>query len=142
MKTVRWGVGFNAVCFMLMLMTACATSTPAPTDAELIDALTEECLAAVKAQDIDKMMTYVSEDFADYEIGDKEDLRVFLKDAKGMGFLDDREIDQSAKVITITGDKASGGPAFLYGAFGSATLSLEGAKEEYGWKITTMNFQM
>ena len=127
---------------MLLLMKACATSAPAPTDAELIDALTEEFIAAAKAQDIDKMMTFVSEDFSDDEAGNKEDLRSFLESAKGMGFLDDLEIDQTKKVITITGDKASGGPALLKGWFGSASLSLEGVKEKDGWKITNMDFQL
>jgi ketosteroid isomerase-like protein len=125
-----------------MLMTACATSAPAPTDAELIDALTEEFIAAAKAQDIDKMMTFVSEDFSDDETGDKEGLRSFLENVKGMGFLDDLEIDLTKKVTTITGDKASGGPALLKGSFGSVTLSLEGAKEKGVWKITKMDYQM
>lgn len=142
MKTVRWIVGFSAVCFLLMLMTACATSPPVPTDAELIDALTEEFIAAVKAQDIDKMVTFVSEDFSDDEVGDKEDLRSFLEYAKEMGLLNDLEIDLTEKVTTITGDKASGGPVFLTGSVGSITLALEGAKEKDGWKITNMDLQM
>jgi len=142
MKTLQTVVGFSVMCFMLLLMTACATSAPARSDAEIIDALVEEFIAAAKAQDIDKMMTFVSEDFLDGEAGNKEDLQSFLEYAKEMGFLDDLEIDQTKKVITITGDKASGGPALLKGSFGSASLSLEGAKEKDGWKITKMDFQM
>lgn len=142
MKTSQMVVVLSGVCFMLMLMTACVTLDPAPTDAELIDTLTEEFIAAVEAKDIDKMMTFVSENFSDDEVGDKEDLRSFLENAKEMGLLDDLEIDQTKKAITITGDKASGGPALLKGWFGPASLSLEGVKEKDGWKITNMDFQL
>lgn len=142
MKTARLVISFSVACFVLMLVTSCATSPPALTDAELIDVLTEESMAAVKAQDIDKLMTYFSEDFSNYQLGDKEGTREFIENAKQSGYLDDLEIDLTEKVTTITGDEATGGPVILRGSFGSISLTLDGVKEEGGWKVVNMDIQM
>ena len=142
MKTAKLVMSLSVACVMVMLVTGCATSPPALTDEELIEVLTDEGMAAIEAQDIDKLMTYFSEDFSNYQLGDKEGVQDFIENAKQMGYLDDLEIDLTEKVTTITGDKGSGGPVILNGSFGSITITLDGVKEEGAWKVVNMDIQM
>ena len=143
MKRAKLTVGVVVGCAVLMLVTGCATSGgKGPTDEELIDALTEECMAALEAQDVDKLMTFFSEDFTSYEFADKDAGRAFIEDAKMSGFLDGIEVDLSQKEQIIEGNKASGGPVILNGSFGSISISLDGVKEEGGWKVVNMDVQM
>jgi len=142
MKIVRLVMGLSVACLVSVFVTACATSASGPTDEELIEVLTEEGIAAVEAQDLDKLMTFFSDDFSNYQLGDKEAVRDFIENAKQMGYFDDLEIDLTERVTTITGDKASGGPVILRGSFGSVSLMFEGVKEEDGWKVVDMDLQM
>ena len=143
MKRAKLVVSTIVPCLVLMFVTGCATSkAPELTDEELMNLLTEEYLVALEAQDIDKMMTFYSDDFSNYEFGDKEGVRNFMEDAKQMGYLDDIEVDLSEKQTTITGNKASGGPVIVTGSFGSVSFFLEGVKEEGGWKLVDLDMQM
>ena len=142
MKKAKRGLALVTSCLVLMLVAACATSTPKRTDEELIDALTQGYLAALEAQDIDKMMTYFSEDFSNDQFGDKAGVRDFMESSKESGYLDDLEVDLSENQTTITGDTSTGGPAILNGWFGSIPVTIEGVKEEDGWKIVDMDIAM
>jgi len=142
MKQAKLALVLVTSCLVLMLLAACATSTPKLTDEELIDALTQEGLAALVAQDIDKMMTHFSEDFSNDQFVDKAGVRDFLENCEASGYLDDLEVDLSENQVTITGDSATGGPAVVKGWFGSIPITIEGVKEEDGWKIVNMDIPM
>lgn len=142
MEMKKLVLGLVAPCLVVILISACATSGPQLSDEELIEVLTEESMEAIKAQDVDKLMTYFSEDFSNYQVGDKEGLRDFITNAKDMGYLDGLEVDLSEKETTINGNEATGGPVILKGSFGSIDLMLDGVKEEGAWKVIDMDIQM
>ncbi len=142
MKKAKLGLALVTSCLVLMLVPACATSTPKLTDEELLDALTQGYLAALKAQDIDKVMAFYSEDFSNDQFGDKAGVRSFMESSKDSGFLMELEVDVSENQITITGNTATGGPVILKGWFGSIPVTSESVKEEDGWKIVSMDIPM
>ena len=115
----------------------CATSAKGPTDAEIIKADIDACLAAAKAGDINKVMTYYSEKFQHSQFGDKNGLDSFLTGASG--YVAETKFDMSASQTTITGDKATIGPITISGNYGSYCLSFEATKENGVWKITGMD---
>ena len=102
---------------------------------ELIQSLLDDMLAALQAQDIDKMISFYGEGFSS-DNGDVAATKEFLDGAKEQGFLEDLEIDISELTITVDGDSAKAGPVELEGAFGTLTLSFELAVQNGTWKVT------
>ena len=124
------------------LLGGCATSGKGMTDEELIGKLTEECIAAALAQDIDKLVTYYSDDFSHYEFGDKAGLKEFLAGAKDMGYLDGLEVSMEQAETTIEGDTATIFPVIIEGPFGSTEIEFTSKREGDTWKIVGMDIAM
>ena len=120
----------------------CATSGKGMTDEEILGKLTEECIAAALAQDIDKLLTYYSDDFSHYEFGDKAGLKEFLDGAKDMGYLDGLEVSMEQAKTTIEGDTATIFPVILEGTFGSTEIEFTSKKEGDTWKVIGMDIAM
>ena len=120
----------------------CATSGKGMTDEEIITKLTEESIAAVVAQDIDKLLTYYSDDFSHYEFGDKAGLKEFLEGAKDMGYLDGLEVSMEEAETTIEGDTATIYPVIIEGSFGSTEIEFTSKKEGDTWKVVGMDIAM
>ena len=120
----------------------CATSGKGMTDEELVAKLTEESIAAILAQDLDKLLTYYSDDFSHYEFGDKAGLKEFLEGAKDMGYLDDIEVSMEQATTTIEGDTATIYPVIIDGPFGSTEIEFTSKKEGDTWKVIGMDIAM
>lgn len=127
------------LCVGAVLFVGCATMGSGPSDEELLSRLTDECLAAGQAQDIDKMMTYFSEYFDHYEFGDKEGMRQYMQGVKDMGYLDGVQISAADAKITVQGDSANIYPIDMDGNFGSAVIEIDAKKEKDGWKVVSMD---
>jgi len=125
-----------------VLMCGCATTAKGPSDEELIATGTEECLAAAMAKDIDGLLEHYSDDFYNYEVGDKDGLKGFLEDAKTMGYLDNLEVDLDEAETEIDGDTASVSPVILNGVFGTVTLGFDLIKKDGEWQITNMEISL
>ena len=125
-----------------VLVWGCATTTKGPTDEELIMTGTQECLAAAKAQDIDGLIAHYSDDFYNYELGDKKGMKAFLEEAKSMGYLDGLEIDLEKAQTVIDGDTATVSPVIINGVFGTATIGFNLIKEGADWQITDMEINL
>jgi len=124
------------------LMGGCATSGKGMTDEEIIAKLTEECITAALAKDIDTLLTYYSDDFSHYEFGDKAGLKEFLEGAKDMGYLDGLEVGMEQAETTIEGDTATIYPVVIEGPFGSTEIEFSSKKEAGTWKIIGMDIAM
>ena len=120
----------------------CATSGKGMTDEELVAKLTEESIAAILAQDLDKLLTYYSDDFSHYEFGDKAGLKEFLEGAKDMGYLDGLEVSMEQAETTIEGDTATIYPVIIDGSFGSTEIEFTSKKEGDTWKVIGMDIAM
>jgi len=139
MKTVTM---IRVMVLGVILACGCATTTKGPSDQELIEANTAGCIKAAEAGDIEKLLTYYSDDFSHYEFGDKDGFKTFLLDAKDMGYIDGIEIDNSNAQTTIEGDKATVSSVSVSGGFGSTNIDFELVKEDGDWKISGMDLDI
>ena len=119
------------------MLTACSMAG-GPSDEEMIAEVLAKWAEAGVAQDLDGMMVLYSEDFQNYEFGDKAGWKSFVQDAIDMGYLEDAEVDLEDAKTTIEGDTATVYPIEMTAAFGSATIELVLTKEADGWMITGM----
>jgi hypothetical protein len=123
-------------------MVGCASTTggakaPAgPTDQELIQQMMIDVMAALTAKDVDKMVSYYSDDFTS-DNGDKAATIAFLNGAKDQGFLDGIVVKTDAMVITVEGETAKVGPVNLEGAFGALGLNFGLAKRDGKWLVVS-----
>lgn len=124
---------------MAVMVTGCAGGGGGgASDEEVIKGIVTDMLAALEAQDVDKMVSYYSDDFESDQGGDKAATREFLAGAKEQGFLEGIEVDQSSSEITVEGEKASVGPIDLEGAFGALTLEFDLEKRGGSWIVVYM----
>lgn len=129
----------SVLALSMVVMAGCAsTGGGGASDGDVIDGIVAEMLGALEAQDIDKMVSFYSEDFESDQGGDKAATQEFLAGAKEQGFLDGIEVDQSSSETTIDGDKASVGPIDLEGAFGALTLEFDLEKRDGSWIVVYM----
>lgn len=100
-------------------------------------------LAAAKANDLDGIMAFVSDDFDYYQVGDKEALRAFIQGAMDAGYIemyiDDVEVNTDDAEIEQDGDEYTIYPIEISGPFGSITLEVVAAKEGGSYKVTTLD---
>jgi len=123
---------------LAVVVAGCAT-TPKVSPEEAIGEQVAGWSAAVVAQDLDKVMTYYSEDFKHYEWGNKAGARDFLDGAKSQGFLEGISFDTSKIEIKLDEDGKTGNvyPIDIKGSFGTTlTMELRFTKEAGGWLIT------
>ncbi len=110
-----------------------------PSDEELVTATLTEWKAALEAQDVDKMMAQISEDFEGEE-GGKPEMKEFLEGAIDQGYLDGAEVDLEGADTTIDGETASVVGLTIESDMGGATLDMELKKDADGvWRITVMD---
>ena len=134
-------IQYLSVCLTLAMLATmgCATTAKGPSDLELVQAKTKECAAVANAKDINKLMTYIAEDFECPQIGDKAAFKEFLENAKSAGFLDGVEIDVSAAKTTVTGESAEVAPVAVRGSFGSGEAIFSASKVKGVWLISAMD---
>lgn len=128
-----------AVCGLaVVVLTGCAGGGGGggASDTDIIQGIINDAMTALKAQDIDAMVSNYSDDFESDQGGGVPEMKEFLQGAQEQGFLDGIEIDQSGTEIKVEGDKATAGPIDLEGAFGALTLEFELGKRDGQWKVT------
>ncbi|MEM9406006.1 MAG: hypothetical protein AAGA81_08220 [Acidobacteriota bacterium] len=113
-----------------------AAAPAGPTDEEMIQEIIANSLDALKAKDIDSMMSTYSDDFSSNQGMDKAGMAQFLKQADEMGMLDGVNVDTSAMTTTIEGDTAEVAGISLEGAFGALALGFKLEKREGAWVVT------
>ncbi len=137
MKAIQY---LSAGLMLAVLVTmGCATTAKGPTDLEAVQAKTKEIASVANAKDINKLMTYITEDFECPQIGDKAAFKEFLDNAKDAGFLDGVEIDISAAKTTITGETAEVVPVAVRGNFGAGDAVFSASKVKGVWMISAMD---
>ena len=115
----------------------------APTDQDLITKVLDQWKAATVALDFDKVLVLYSDKFSSTKYGDKAGLKSFLKDSKSQGLFDGIAVDISKAKVEV--DKKKGTASVtgieLKVTSGSATISLDMAKEKANWLIKGMEVQ-
>ena len=109
-------------------------------DPEVIAAV-QAGMDALKAADIDKLMTGYADNFTSDQGMDKAAFATFLADAKSQGFLDGLEASLENLVATVDGDKAKAQGIELEGSFGMLTLGFDLEKRDGKWVITYQSQQ-
>ncbi len=113
-----------------------------PSDAELVAAALAGWKTGMEAQDIDKMMAQISEDFQGQN-GGKPELKALLEGAIDQFYLDGAEVDIDVAETTIEGETASVMGIGLETDMGEATMDMELKKEADGaWRIIAIEFIM
>lgn len=154
-KALKEKLSSKPPCPCPMAQAACAAAAPevaaAPavataTPEEEVMATVNEILDAVRAGDVEKVLGFISEDFYQYEVGDKDAVKEYVNTGKEMGLLDDvpATIQQyDAKVILDDAEvKIEDGEATVYPIDattnqGSVTVELVFKKEADGkWRVT------
>lgn len=123
-----------------------APAVPAVAPEEEVMVTVNEIVGAVRAGDIEKVLGFISEDFYQPEVGDKESVKDYINQGKDMGLLEDvpATIEQyEGKVILDdTEVKIEDGEATVYpidatSTEGSVTVELVLKKEADGkWRVT------
>ena len=84
----------------------------------------------------------ISDEFSQYEYGNKEQMLRFLAGAFNDGTLDGTTVALETADFDVVGDIANVYPVELVAAFGSATLGFDLKKEADGvWRVTTMTVE-
>ena len=131
-----------AICTLAVITVGGCESTygggGGASDTDMIQSVLDDMMAALQAQDVDKMVSFYSDDFTS-DNGDKAATQEFLAGAKDQGFLEDLEIDISELQIAVDGDSATAEPITLEGAFGELTLGFELQKRGGSWIVTSQS---
>lgn len=126
------------VCMTILLsltFMGCQTAKKVSPE-EAVNAQVNKFAQALKAKDIDTVMTLFSEKFEHYEWGDKAGAKEFLQQAADVGYLDSLEVDLSKMQIKVEGSTATAYPIEVTGNFGSTTVELVFTNENGNWLIT------
>lgn len=132
---------FALLITLALLTVACsggggAAAPAGPSDEEMIQDIIASSLEALKAKDVDTMMSNYSDDFSSNQGMDKAGMAQFLKQADEMGMLDGVTVDTSAMTTTIEGATAEVAGINLEGAFGALALGFKLEKREGAWVVT------
>ncbi len=124
-----------AMMILPLVVAGCQTAKKVSPE-EAINAQVNKFAQALKAKDIDTVMTVFSEKFEHYEWGDKAGAKEFLQQSADVGYLDGLEIDLSKMQIKVEGSTATAYPIEISGNFGSTTVELVFTNENGNWLIT------
>ena len=121
---------------------AAAPAAAADPKAALMDGL-KNVLAAAKKEDLDSVMSMISEDFEHPQLGDKAGLKEFLQGAIDMGYIemyaDDTEVSTEDVEFEQDGEELIIYPIDVEGPWGSATLEFTAKQEGGAWKIVSVD---
>ncbi len=124
---------------VLLLAAGCAHIGRACDDHELIREMLATWIDSSVAQDVERMMSLISEDFShdghDYEAADKTAMAEFIEDSIAMGNYDDLEITYEPDAVKLEGDTAEVHPIDWVCTPGNATIGLTLKKEKGAWRI-------
>ena len=117
---------------------AAAPAAAADPKTALLDGI-KNILAAAKKEDLDSVMSYVSDSFEHPQLGDKAALKEFLQGAVDMGYIemyaDDTTVSTEDVEFEQDGEELIIYPVDVEGPWGSATLEFVAKLEAGAWKI-------
>ncbi len=143
MKTKNF-LRFSIVLSVIPLVLAGCASTRGgggPSDEEVLQSMAAEMLEALKAKDVETMVSFYADDFTS-DNGGKDDTKAFLEGAAQQGFLDGLEVDTSEMAVAVEGDTATIGPIKLEGAFGALTMGFDMEKRDGKWWVVAQTQEM
>ena len=127
------------IASVLVFTAGCAHLGGGGSDLEAIQQALTAWVNASVAQDTDKILAVMSEDFShdsyDYEAPDKAAMGEYVEGSIAEGAYDDLEVVYEADVIKIEGDKAEVYPIDWVCSLGSATVGLTLKNEGGTWRI-------
>jgi hypothetical protein len=139
---VRNGVLVISALLMAAVLGGCATGAKGPTPEEQVMQALVAWSAAAEAKDVDKLMSFVADDFESTEWADKESYKAFVKDSMAMGYLDDLDVATDKATVEFDGkDKATVYPVELTAAFGSATIKAIFSEENGKWLVSDVTME-
>src|SRR3990172_5082088 len=97
-----------------VLFGGCATSgeksAKGNSDKDVIASGLSAWKAGLMEKNLDKLMALHSEGYKDAEGRTKSDLKGFIADAIGQGYLDSLKVDTESATVTVNGTDATAGP--------------------------------
>ena len=139
MKALMLKMSVMALSVVIMMGCASNSANDGPSDEDQITAIANGISDALKAKDIDAMLSFYSDDFSSDQGGSKAETKEFLEGAKAMGALDGIEIGMDEMKVVVDGDKAECGPVDLEASFGSIALDYELEKRNGKWIVVYMS---
>lgn len=136
MQWLRVLIGVAAIAVLAGCASAGGNVPKGPSDEELVTQALDGITAALQAGDIDKMVSFYADDFANDQGQDKAAMTQFLNSVKEQGFLEGITVDIANRAITVEGETASVTGVGLSGAFGVLNLGFKLAKREGQWLVT------
>lgn len=127
-------------CLALVLVCGCQIVGKGPSDEELIRNTLSDWAAAIKAQDIDKVMATYSEEFESSETPDKETHRDLIAGYIDAGYMDESEMDLESAEVTIEDGKASVTGVGFTTVMGDFGLDFALQKEGGAWLIIDFEY--
>ncbi len=126
-----------AICALAVVAVGGCASTGGGgmSDADMIQGVLDDMMAALLAQDVEKMVSFYADDFSS-DTGDKAATQEFLEGAKDNGLLEDLEIDTSELEISVDGTSATAEPITLETSIGAIALGFELQKRGGSWVVT------
>ncbi len=135
----KTGILVVTIASVLVFTAGCAHLGGGGNDLESIQQTLTAWISASVAQDADKIMAVMSEDFShdsyDYQAPDKAAMREYVEGSIAEGAHDYLEVLYEADVIKIEGDKAEVYPIDWTCSLGSATIGLTLKNEGGTWRI-------
>ena len=139
MKAMMLKMSVMALAVMTMVGCASNSENAGPSDEEQVTAVAQAIGDALKAVDIDAMVSHFADDFSNDEGASKEATTTALKGFADGGFLDDMDVDLSSMEVKVDGDKATAAPMDLEGGFGPISLDLDLEKRDGKWLVVYMS---
>ncbi|MEK7795571.1 MAG: hypothetical protein AAB353_13630 [Candidatus Hydrogenedentota bacterium] len=106
-----------------------------------IQALLTGVLDALKALDIEKLVSFYADDYKDNQGADKAQTLTQLNDAKGQGVLDGIHSKLDRLRVSVNGDKATLDNIGIEGSFGVLNVTLGLEKRAGKWWVVTQSQQ-
>ena len=130
----------SVVALSVMTMVGCASNgSSGPSDEEMVTAAATGIADALRALDIDTMVSFYAEDFTSEDGGDRDAAKEFLEGVKAAGLLDGLEVDLGSMEVKVDGNKAECGPVDIEGAFGALSLDFDFEKRDGKWLAVYMS---
>ncbi len=127
-------------CLALVLVCGCQMIGKGPSDEELIRNTLSDWAAAIKAQDIDKVMATYSEKSESSETPNKDSHRDLIEGYIDAGYMDESAMDIEQAQITIEDGKASVSEVGFTTIMGDFGLEFALQKEGGAWLITDFEY--
>jgi len=133
-----------ALYLLLSQLAAGDAAKPAEAAASPEEIITEgikNFFNAAKEGDDETMLSFFSEDFRHFMFGDREGLKGYLNDARGMGYLEGIEVDLSYAEFKEEDGKITVYPVDVQGSFGLITFEYVLRPEDGTWRVIELDVE-